>query len=183
MQSGRDLLPAVRIGQRVPPHLAWNRPGLPTEWVRVPEPNSDAMNQGAEPGRVWLDTPGKALHVPGRSSRVPLKALPLRARVRHPTIAAPSTASYPCDSPATSWSGTVSVTLSSHLSAARKSPPQLPSGQFFDVRSLLEHFRTARVKVRESSTSAASTGCGTSLMLPALVLLDPGGSLHGKLRV
>jgi hypothetical protein len=29
---------------RVPPHLAWKHPGLPTEWTRVLERNPEAMN-------------------------------------------------------------------------------------------------------------------------------------------
>jgi hypothetical protein len=28
---------------RVPPRLAWKRPGLPTEWTRVLERNEEAM--------------------------------------------------------------------------------------------------------------------------------------------
>ena len=43
--------------------LAWKRPGLPTQWTRVLERNPEAMNP-ALPGYVWLDTPGKVLHVP-----------------------------------------------------------------------------------------------------------------------
>jgi hypothetical protein len=35
---------------RVPPALAWKRPGLPTEWTRVLE----AMNLEPLPGYVWL---------------------------------------------------------------------------------------------------------------------------------
>jgi hypothetical protein len=49
---------------RVPPELAWKRPGLPTDWVRVLERNLDAMNPGPLSGYAWLETPGKALHVP-----------------------------------------------------------------------------------------------------------------------
>jgi hypothetical protein len=48
---------------RVPPMLAWKHPGLPTEWTRVLERNSEAMNPDPLPGYVWLDTPGKVLHV------------------------------------------------------------------------------------------------------------------------
>jgi hypothetical protein len=48
---------------RVPPALAWKRPGLPTEWTRVLERNEEAMNPDPLPGYVWLDTPGKVLHV------------------------------------------------------------------------------------------------------------------------
>lgn len=48
---------------RVPPHLAWKRPGLPTNWVRVLERNPEAMNPDPMPDYVWLDTPEKVLHV------------------------------------------------------------------------------------------------------------------------
>jgi hypothetical protein len=48
---------------RVPPHLAWKRPGLPTAWTRVLERNLEAMKPEPLPGYVWLDTPGKVLHV------------------------------------------------------------------------------------------------------------------------
>ena len=44
---------------RVPPHLAWKRPGLPTEWTRVLERNEEAMNPEPLPGYLWLDTPGR----------------------------------------------------------------------------------------------------------------------------
>jgi hypothetical protein len=46
---------------RVQPLLAWKRPGLPKEWVRVLELHPDGVR--AEPGYVWLDTPAKVLHV------------------------------------------------------------------------------------------------------------------------
>ena len=46
---------------RVPPALAWKRPGLPTDWVRVLERHPDDV--AALSGYVWLDTPGKVLHV------------------------------------------------------------------------------------------------------------------------
>jgi hypothetical protein len=49
---------------RVPPHLAWKHPGLPTTWTRVLERNPAAMNPEPLEGHVWLDTPGKILHVP-----------------------------------------------------------------------------------------------------------------------
>jgi hypothetical protein len=49
---------------RVPPTLAWKRPGLPTEWTRVLERNEEAMNPKPLPGYVWLELPGKVLHVP-----------------------------------------------------------------------------------------------------------------------
>ena len=49
---------------RVPPHLAWKRPGLPIQWTRVLERNADAMNPEPLPGHVGLDTPpGKVLSV------------------------------------------------------------------------------------------------------------------------
>jgi hypothetical protein len=48
---------------RVPPHLAWKHPGLPTEWTRVLERNEEAMRPEPLPGYVWLDMPGKVLHV------------------------------------------------------------------------------------------------------------------------
>jgi hypothetical protein len=49
---------------RVPPALAWKRLGLPTKWTRVLEQNEEAMKPEPLPGYVWLDTPGKVLHVP-----------------------------------------------------------------------------------------------------------------------
>jgi hypothetical protein len=49
---------------RVPPELAWKHPGLPTDWVRVLERNLEAINPEPLPGYVWLDNPGKVLHVP-----------------------------------------------------------------------------------------------------------------------
>jgi hypothetical protein len=51
---------------RVPPHLTWKRPGLPVQWTRVLERNPAAMNPDPLPGYVWLDTPGKVLHVEER---------------------------------------------------------------------------------------------------------------------
>jgi len=48
---------------RVPPHLAWKHPGLPSEWTRVLERNPEAMNPEPLPGYVWLDMPGKVRHV------------------------------------------------------------------------------------------------------------------------
>jgi hypothetical protein len=42
---------------RVPPHR------VPREWTRVLERNEDAMRPEPLPGYVWLDTPGKVLHV------------------------------------------------------------------------------------------------------------------------
>jgi hypothetical protein len=49
---------------RCPPHLAWKRPGLPTDWVRVLDRHPDAVE--ALPGYVWLDVPGKVRHVPAQ---------------------------------------------------------------------------------------------------------------------
>jgi hypothetical protein len=45
---------------RVPPHLAWKRPGLPRERVRVLERHPDGIE--ALPAYIWLDTPGKPRH-------------------------------------------------------------------------------------------------------------------------
>ena len=47
----------------VPPAIARERPGLPEQWTRVLERNPEAMNPDPLPGYVWLDTPGKVLHV------------------------------------------------------------------------------------------------------------------------
>jgi hypothetical protein len=49
---------------RVPPALARKRPGLPTHWTKV----LDSHPEGAlaEPGYVWLETPGKVLYVAAR---------------------------------------------------------------------------------------------------------------------
>ena len=49
---------------RVPPGLAWKRPGLPANWVRVLESHPEGAQ--ALPGYVWLDVPGKVLHVEER---------------------------------------------------------------------------------------------------------------------
>ena len=45
----------------MPPAFAWKRPGLPTEWTRVLERHPEGVK--ALPGYVWLDLPGKPLHV------------------------------------------------------------------------------------------------------------------------
>jgi hypothetical protein len=45
----------------VPQELAWKRPGLPTEWIRVLERHPKGVE--ALPGYVWLDAAGKVLHV------------------------------------------------------------------------------------------------------------------------
>ena len=45
----------------MPPGLAWKCPGLPTYWVPVLEFHPEGVE--ALPGYVWLDTPGKVLHV------------------------------------------------------------------------------------------------------------------------
>jgi hypothetical protein len=50
----------------LPPGLAWKRPGLPTYWTRVLERNPEAMSPEPLPGYVWLDAPGKVLHVEER---------------------------------------------------------------------------------------------------------------------
>jgi hypothetical protein len=42
---------------RVPPGLAWKRPGLPREWVRVLERHPEGI--ATLPDWVWLDTPQK----------------------------------------------------------------------------------------------------------------------------
>jgi hypothetical protein len=57
---------------RVPPALAWKRPGLPTSWVQVLERHPEGVE--ALPGYVWLDTPGKMLHV--EVSRLEFRADP-----------------------------------------------------------------------------------------------------------
>ena len=46
---------------RVPPHLAWKRPGLPRDWVRVLERHPEGVK--GLPGYVWLDMPGKVRSV------------------------------------------------------------------------------------------------------------------------
>ena len=46
---------------RVRPGLAWKRPWLPTEWVRVLELHPDGAK--TLPGAVWLDMPGKVQSV------------------------------------------------------------------------------------------------------------------------
>lgn len=40
---------------RVPPHLAWKRPGLPREWTRVLEEMPAVMLNPLPPGYVLLD--------------------------------------------------------------------------------------------------------------------------------
>jgi hypothetical protein len=40
---------------RVPPHLAWKHPGLPTEWTRVIEEMPADMINPLPPGYVLLD--------------------------------------------------------------------------------------------------------------------------------
>jgi hypothetical protein len=52
-----------QLWARVPPALAWKRPGLFTEWTRVLERNDKAMRPEALPGYVWLDSSPKRLHV------------------------------------------------------------------------------------------------------------------------
>jgi hypothetical protein len=46
---------------RVRPALAWKRPGLPKDWVRVLERHPEGFP--TEPGYVWLDMPGKVRSV------------------------------------------------------------------------------------------------------------------------
>jgi hypothetical protein len=46
---------------RVRPELAWKRPGLPKDWVRVLERHPEGF--AGEPGYVWLDMPGKVKSV------------------------------------------------------------------------------------------------------------------------
>jgi hypothetical protein len=48
---------------RVPPGVAWRRPGLPTEWVPVVDRNDEAMYPDAKPGYVWLEVRGRRLYV------------------------------------------------------------------------------------------------------------------------
>jgi hypothetical protein len=54
---------SVNAGHECPRHLARKRPGLPTSWTRVLERNPEAMRPEPLPGYVWLDAPGKVLHV------------------------------------------------------------------------------------------------------------------------
>jgi hypothetical protein len=51
---------------RVVPGIAWKRPGVPTQWTRVLNRNPEAMTPEPMPGHVWLETPGKVLHVDER---------------------------------------------------------------------------------------------------------------------
>jgi hypothetical protein len=46
---------------RVPPELAWKRPSVPTDWMRVLERHPEGVV--AQPGYVWLEMPGKVRHV------------------------------------------------------------------------------------------------------------------------
>jgi hypothetical protein len=46
---------------RVPPGLAWKRPGLPREWVRVLQRHPEGLT--TIPGWCWLETPMKVLAV------------------------------------------------------------------------------------------------------------------------
>jgi hypothetical protein len=46
--------------------LAWKRPGVPTQWTRVIDRNPEAMKPDPLPGYVWLQSPGKVLHVEER---------------------------------------------------------------------------------------------------------------------
>jgi hypothetical protein len=40
---------------RVPPHKAWQHPGLPREWTPVLERNEEAIRPEPLPGYVWLE--------------------------------------------------------------------------------------------------------------------------------
>jgi hypothetical protein len=44
---------------RVPPGLAWRRPGLPTHWTLVLERNPEAMNPDPLPGSVCSILPAR----------------------------------------------------------------------------------------------------------------------------
>jgi hypothetical protein len=46
---------------RCPPRLAWKRPGLPADWVRVLKRHPEGVK--GLPGHVWLDIPGKVRSV------------------------------------------------------------------------------------------------------------------------
>jgi hypothetical protein len=46
---------------RVPPALAWKRPGIPRDWVRVLKDHPEGSR--ALPYYVWLDTRGPRTHV------------------------------------------------------------------------------------------------------------------------
>jgi hypothetical protein len=52
---------AVLLEANQPSALAWKGPGLPPEWVWVLERHPEEV--AALPGYVWLDTPGRAIHV------------------------------------------------------------------------------------------------------------------------
>jgi hypothetical protein len=54
---------ASQLWARVPPALAWKRPGLPAEWTRILDRNEEAMSPEPLPGYVWLETHGKRTHV------------------------------------------------------------------------------------------------------------------------
>ena len=41
----------------MPPHLAWKRPGLPRDWVRVLERHPEGVK--GLPGYVWPGIPGE----------------------------------------------------------------------------------------------------------------------------
>lgn len=50
----------LRARRKPYPHQA----PAPSEWTRRLERNPEAMNPEPLPGYVWLDVPGKVLHVP-----------------------------------------------------------------------------------------------------------------------
>jgi hypothetical protein len=54
---------SLKAGPGCPRISLGSEPGLPTEWTRVLERNPEAMNPEPLPGYVWLDVPGKVLHV------------------------------------------------------------------------------------------------------------------------
>jgi hypothetical protein len=54
--SGVGPQPIRQGWARVPPHIAWKFPGLPTEWTHVLERNEEAMRPEPLPGYVWLES-------------------------------------------------------------------------------------------------------------------------------
>jgi hypothetical protein len=59
--EGHPTTPRQRWA-RVRPALAWRRPGLPKDWVRVIERHPEGLATLA--GWCWLDMPGKLRHLP-----------------------------------------------------------------------------------------------------------------------
>jgi hypothetical protein len=76
---------------RVPPHLAWKRPGLPTEWTRVLERNLEGMTPSRCPAASGSTLQGKCCMLrrhgwssgtnrrPGRPQTEPMPLAALRA--------------------------------------------------------------------------------------------------------